>query len=208
MADVERSPKLETIFYCKNDIAPYLQKMDDICCIGDTLQQVYEGETFQSIIETMACFRSCPVCGTLVFCAEKPLYCEIIHTQKKFDSGCFCHTCFQKELSNLKLFEVTLTNKIKKIFSTVTGARCGLGKEIMNLLEDNGVSTLGTTRFPLDEKLIKLDLKEPATWSKTRDLLESGVVNVLVLSASETLHYPDDDTLSDKWESNKYDEKI
>ena len=208
MADVERSPKLETIFYHKNDIAPYLQKMEDICSIGDTLQQVYEGEAFQSIIETMACFRSCPVCGTLVFCAEKALYCEMIHTQKKVDSGCFCNTCFQKELSNLKLLEETLTNKIgKKSLALVTGGRCGLGKEVMDLLIQNGVNTLGTTRFPLDEKLIKLDLKDSSTWSKAKELLESGMVNILILSASETLHYPDDDKLSDKWDPKKYDEQ-
>ena len=148
LMDIERSPKLETIFSCENDIAPYLQKLDDICSIGDTLQEVYHGETFQSIIETMACFRSCPVCATLVFCAERALYCDLIQNQKHFDSGCFCQTCFQKELDNLNLLEVTLRTKINEDFmALVTGARCGLGKEIMNLLEDNGIQHLEPQDF-------------------------------------------------------------
>lgn len=204
MMDIERSPKLDDIMSGTHDIAPYLQNIEGIQSIGDTLQEVYYGEAFQSIIETMSCFRSCPVCGTLVFCAEKALYCEMLNDTKDMDSGCFCNNCFKKEISNLELLNHTLKNKLdKKAFALVTGGRCGLGKEVMNLLSQCNVNTIGTTRFPTDDKLIKLDLKDSSTWKDAKFLLESGAVNILVLSASETLHYPDDDILSENWNKEK-----
>lgn len=209
LMDIERSPKLETIFKRQIDVVPFLQKMDDICSIGNSLQDVYYGESFQNIIETMACFRSCPVCGELVFCAEKALYCDMFsNNNKEEDKGCFCDKCFEKELVNLNLLEETLKNKIDtNSLALVTGGRCGLGKEVLDILKNNGIKTFGTTRFPTDDSLIKFDLKESSTWSDVRQLLEDGKVNILVLSASETLHYPDDDLLSERWESKKEEKR-
>jgi hypothetical protein len=44
----------------KTDISPYLDKImqkEGIQCIGKTIEDVYQGEKFRTIIETMSCFQ-------------------------------------------------------------------------------------------------------------------------------------------------------
>lgn len=85
----------------------------------------------------------------------------------------------------------------------VTGGRCGIGNQVCKLLRENGITTMGTTRFPNGQNsLIKLDLKDSKSFTEIQKMLKSGQWNVLILSASETLHYPNDDQLVKDWKPN------
>jgi hypothetical protein len=152
---------------------------------GPTLADVYQGETFASILETMSCFRKCPGgCGSFVM------------GYSNTDNGFFCEECNQKEIDKIKQLTHTL-DKNNDLTAFITGARCGLGLKMKTLFEEYNWLTYGTTRFlnlTNDQKnMIELDLKNPESWTNSCSLLEKGIVNVLVLSASETLHYPSDD---------------
>jgi len=188
MTYIERSPKID--FELGNDIVPLIQNMSEKTTIGDYLYEVYSGEKMANIIETMACFRACPGCETLVFSRKKA-----IHMDFSDDKGCFCDDCFEKELEKLKIFEET---KFPNMKALVTGGRCGLGMEVRNILSTK-IKTFGTSRFP-SEDLLKFDLKDSSTWSQVKNFLESGEIQVLILSASETLHFPGDDKLAKDWD--------
>jgi NAD(P)-dependent dehydrogenase (short-subunit alcohol dehydrogenase family) len=128
-----------------------------------------------------------------LFCAED-----------NYTKGCFCDLCYKIETEKRDNLQISLKQS-SNLNAIVTGGRCGLGQEIVKTLSLNGINTLGTTRFPSDENQIKLDLKDPSTWSDIKEKLESGTINILVLSASETLHYPGDDELSKNWKDVETD---
>jgi len=166
------------------DEALHLAKLQDVESYGNTLCEVYHGESFSTIIETMSCFRKCPGgCNNFIIC------------ERDTPTGCFCGNCFDVEQNKLRELEHILQSN-QHMTSLVTGARCGLGKEIKTLMNKHSWKVYGTTRFvnlTNNNNMLKLDLKDPDTWKQTQHLLENGDINVLVLSASETLHYPDDD---------------
>ena len=189
--DIERSGDMYSISKLLEDpcdIAMHINNLDGIERHGSTLADVYLGETFATILETMSCFRKCPGgCGNFV----------IGYADSK--TGFFCEQCHQKELEKLKQLEQVLDqNNKEKLTAFVTGARCGLGLKIKEMFEKHQWLTYGTTRFvnltENQKNMIELDLKDPNSWKESQDLLEKGLINVLVLSASETLHYPEDDT--------------
>lgn len=167
------------------DMAIHINNTDDIESYGISLFDVYQGETFATVIETMSCFRKCPGgCGVFVI------------TKKDTPNGCFCEVCHKKELEKLQVLQILLQKN--PLTALVTGARCGLGKSIKTLMETNNWNVFGTTRFPNltdDNKMLKLDLKDPDTWITCKKRLENGEINVLILSASETLHYPNEEKI-------------
>jgi hypothetical protein len=197
----------------KTDICPSLvsiSKKEGVMCVSESLVDVYQGETFRTIIEIMACFQSCPGCGVLVFNAKNSLYCDSYDDSKdksKYEKGCFCDECFKKEMDKMKELKDVLGSIDKtKTRALITGGRCGIGQTILRLLKENGVMAIGTTRFPDKDKrdgLVKLDLKDFTTYENVKHMLESGGINILVLSASETLHYPSDDSRSKDWDKSK-----
>lgn len=277
MADVARSqlPWQESNYAIEKidpiDICPSLVSIlnkEGVSCISESFADVYYGEKFRTIIETMSCFQACPTCDVLVFNAKKSLYCDIVdeknighytpddfgdlndyydiggadnddyndvdikdtfimpvkklfknniddtnekeddennnQNQKnityEYDKGCFCDDCFQLEIDKMTELKETLRSidPLKKCL--VTGGRCGLGQKVLELLKEHKVTAIGTTRFPsINDNLIKLDLKDATTWTPIKNMLENGEINYLLLSASETLHYPDDDSLSKDW---------
>jgi len=184
------------------DISPSLLtilKKEGIMNISESLTEVYFGEKFRTIIETMSCFQECQGCNVLVFNAKKSLHCDIE------DKGNFCDECFQKEMDKMHELKETLKT-INKCKALVTGGRCGLGQKVLQILQEQGLNAIGTTRFPSkDDGLIKLDLKDSKTWTTVKYMLENGEINYLILSASETLHYPDDDNLSKDWNGKDVD---
>jgi NAD(P)-dependent dehydrogenase (short-subunit alcohol dehydrogenase family) len=184
MQDVARSslPAADSMIRSRYslDVGPYLGTIlekDGVQCVGTTLQEVYNGEQFRPIIETMSCFTTCPSCNkyTLNLRASGP-------------QGSFCYDCLQTELMNCnKLSEALIMLKSKT--ALVTGGRCGIGKEIVSILKRHDINTQYTTRYLSNSGEIPLDLKDPDTWGPVKRLLEDGDINILVLSASETLHY-------------------
>lgn len=172
-------------------------KKEGITCISESLASVYHGEKFRTIIETMSCFQECPACGILVFNSLNSLYCDEIRNIN--DRGCFCSSCFQKEVDKMKELQDCIKSlDSNNIRALVTGGRCGIGQRILELFKTNGLTnSFGTTRFPNKENnLIRMDLQDPNTWTEVKFMLENGEINYLILSASETLHYPDDVNLS------------
>ena len=186
--DIERSGEMYSIAELLQnpcDIAMHINNLDGIERHGPTLVDVYMGETFATILETMSCFRKCPGgCDKFVI------------GYSNSTNGFFCEECNQKEIDKMKQLEIILSEN-NTLTSFITGARCGLGRQMKLLFESHGWKTYGTTRFVnLTENqpnMIELDLKDPNSWKVSQDLLERGLINVLILSASETLHYPDDD---------------
>jgi hypothetical protein len=220
MADVARSetPWNESYFsktnFALTDICPTLVSIlnkEGVMKVSETLVDVYQGEMFRSIIEIMACFQACPMCGVLVFNARNSLYCDIGPDKKEkviYDKGCICDECFKKEVEKMLELKTTLKTLDTKNRALVTGGRCGLGQKVLQMLKENGVNAVGTTRFPSgSDGLIKLDLKNHDTFGEVKCLLETGQINFLILSASETLHYPSDDELSKNWNKNNKDNK-
>lgn len=186
--DIERSGDSYSVLKLLKepcDIAMHINNLGVIERHGPTLPDVYQGETFATIIETMSFFRKCPGgCNSYV----------VGYATSKH--GYFCEECIIKEEEKLKQLKQIL-DEYKGLTALVTGARCGLGQKMKELFEEHKWKTYGTTRFVNltdgQTNMIELDLKTPESWSKTQNLLESGAIDVLVLSASETLHYPGDD---------------
>jgi hypothetical protein len=186
--DIERSGDIYSIGKLLEDpcdIAMHINNLDGIERHGLTLADVYLGETFATVLETMSCFRKCPGgCGNFVI------------GYADSETGFFCEQCNQIELDKIQQLNIALSEN-NKLTAFVTGARCGLGRQMKLLFESHQWLTYGTTRFVnLTENqpnMIELDLKDQSTWANSQVLLEKGLINVLVLSASETLHYPDDD---------------
>jgi NAD(P)-dependent dehydrogenase (short-subunit alcohol dehydrogenase family) len=197
MADVERSGEeysISTLLQTPCDAAMFINKLHSIERHGETLVEVYQGERFASIIETMSFFKKCP--GTCQ---------SFVSLVRNNPHGYFCNDCYEVEIAkSFKLHEILMSNRI--MTALVTGARCGLGRAIKNRFEMAEWKTFGTTRYPElfapDERssgmnMLKLDLKDRHTWRDVQKLLEAGEINVLVLSASETLHFNDDDKYKD-----------
>jgi hypothetical protein len=116
------------------DIVPHLERLaqgqdgSTTQRLGQTLYDIYQGEYFSSIIETMACFRACPGgCGQFVLCL------------KDAPNGCFCVNCFENELSKQRVLNEVLSAN-RSLVPLVTGARCGLGKAIADLFVQQGVN--------------------------------------------------------------------
>lgn len=190
---VSRGPKSEAGV----DATVFLKTLPDgVLSVGSFVSDVYNGESFSSILETMSCFQKCPgVCGNFVLCLRE-----------SFNKGAFCDACFQKEEEKRDL----ITKRLRvlgqlKSKALITGGRCGLGKEVLFQLAQCGLKCYTTTRFPskfeADEDLnitpLSLDLKDPSfgDWPEVIKLLESGDIHYLILSASETLHFEKDDSL-------------
>jgi len=186
--DIERSSTsiaIAKLIQSPCDIATHILNLDTIERSGMCLVDVYQGETFASILETMSCFRQCPGgCGKFVI------------GYANSQNGYFCQKCQQTELSNAKTLKRVLKAN-SDLVALVTGSRCGLGQGMKEFFEKHQWTTYGTTRFvnltEPNRNMIELDLKDPDKCIETQKLLEKGFVNVLVLSASETLHYPEDD---------------
>ena len=167
LLDAERSDPL--IKFDEGDITWALKQLSrkyGIYKISNRLEDVYHNETMRPLIETMNCFHSCSRCGQRIF------------------SKTFCDKCKAHEES---LFDIAKTTFATSYNILVTGGRCGLGKAIRDI---TGAETMYTTRYPGEDSYASyLDLKDPDSWSSTQKLIESGKVNLLVLSAAETLHY-------------------
>lgn len=174
MKDIERSDPIHLKF--EGSTVKLAEELVDrkygIYKIGVHLHEVYFGEAFKPIIESMSCFTACPRCGVYVFAAS------------------FCKECEEKEVNLLKGIRGILSENSISSNALITGGRCGLGAEIKRMLKDCGARVAYTSRYPNgDADAIELDLMKPETWSVCSDLLESGDINLLVLSAAETLHY-------------------
>lgn len=151
--------------------------------VGEELHEVYFGEEFKPIIESMSCFTACPRCGVYVF------------------SKSFCSACQDMENNIYKEAQKIIYEHNDSINALVTGGRCGLGAGIKEFLTGCGAKVSYTTRFPKSADAIKLDLIKPDTWSNCQEILEGGDVNLLILSAAETLHYdsPPESSTSLDW---------
>lgn len=197
LADVERSGEefsISILLQTPCDTAMFINKLHSVERHGETLVEVYQGETFASIIETMSFFKKCPgACGNYIAIVRNSL------------QGYFCTKCHEVEFEKrMKLHEVLMHNK--NMTSLVTGARCGLGKSIKGEFDMAGWTSYGTTRYPelfepnecaLGMNMFKVDLKDRYSWRDVQRLLEAGEVNVLVLSASETLHFNNEEIAKD-----------
>jgi hypothetical protein len=193
LPDVERSGDEAKITHLAGnylcDAAIHISNLGDIEGYGNALEDVYQGETFATIIETMSCFRKCPGgCHRYVI------------GLKDSPAGYFCADCHDLEKRKITELESILTEYgggEHTMSALVTGARCGLGQKLKQFFEKHRWLTYGTTRFPnlTDEKnMLELDLKDIDNHGEVLKRLERGEINVLVLSASETLHYPNDDS--------------
>ncbi len=187
---------METSKYNSCDVGPYVAAImakDGVQSVGRTLQEVYNGESFRPILETMSCFRKCPTCDNYTMCSA---------ARAALQKGGLCDACYDVEMSKLNDLNKELSRWPGKRAALVTGGRCGIGQELVRLLKEHKISTWYTTRFPStddNDSIIQLDLKNPNTWSAAQRVLEAGAANLLVLSASETLHFVGDDEKAATW---------
>ena len=159
--------------------------------ISDNIQDVYHGELFKPLIECMTKYTKCLVCNKYNLDYKICPKCEKMEEDK-----------LRQTISIIQHYPINMN-------ILITGGRCGLGYAITNLLK-NGlhIKPYITTRYThLSEHndTIYLNLKDSSTWKTSCDMIENGTFDIIILSASETLHYNDDIELKEATKASTFD---